>query len=186
MQGRIIYVMGASGSGKDSLLAYARERLAGDPRVAFAHRYITRPAGIGGENHVALSPAEFTARLEAGLFALNWECHGFSYGIGIEIDLWMEKGITVVVNSSRLYLPEARRRYSGLVPVLVEVSIEKIHERLIARSRETRKQVEDRLERHMSRAWSFEGCPTVNNDGPIHIGGEVLLKIIRNRMNGAA
>ncbi len=186
MQGRIIYVMGASGSGKDSLLTYAREGLAGDPCVAFAHRYITRPAGTGGENHVALTPAEFTARLEAGLFALNWEGHGFSYGIGIEIDLWMEKGVTVVVNGSRAYLPEARRRYPGLVPVLVEVSIEKIRERLIARGRETREQVEERLERHISRAWSCEGCLMVNNDGPIHIGGEALLEIIRSLMNGAA
>ena len=51
--------MGPSGAGKDSILDRARVlTLPGTP-VVFAHRYITRPAGSGGENHVALSAAEF-------------------------------------------------------------------------------------------------------------------------------
>ena len=41
-QGQLVYVMGASGSGKDSLLQALRPRLRGVP-VAFARRYITRP-----------------------------------------------------------------------------------------------------------------------------------------------
>jgi ribose 1,5-bisphosphokinase len=68
----LIYVMGPSGSGKDSLLGYARERVRDLP-VAFAHRYITRPVSAGGENHVALTRPEFRIRQRAGLFALDWE-----------------------------------------------------------------------------------------------------------------
>jgi ribose 1,5-bisphosphokinase len=81
----LIYVMGPSGCGKDSLLRYARARLAGDPAVVFAHRYITRAAAAGGENHVELTPAEFATRLRKHLFALTWESHGHAYGVGIEI-----------------------------------------------------------------------------------------------------
>ena len=55
--GTLFYVVGASGAGKDSLLAYARAALGGGTPVFFAHRYITRPAEAGGENHVALSKA---------------------------------------------------------------------------------------------------------------------------------
>ncbi|OGB24807.1 MAG: hypothetical protein A3I66_02575 [Burkholderiales bacterium RIFCSPLOWO2_02_FULL_57_36] len=92
----LIYVVGASGSGKDSLMDYGRERLADVSGVLFAHRYITRRAHAGGENHVSLSLQEFTARNKAGLFAMHWNSHGHEYGVGIEINQWLAKGITVV------------------------------------------------------------------------------------------
>lgn len=82
-EGRLFYVIGPSGSGKDSLMRYARASLAGDPSVVFAHRYITRPMELHGENHVALTETEFDARLAAGLFAMHWESHGLRYGIGL-------------------------------------------------------------------------------------------------------
>src|ERR1700730_6969832 len=86
MRGRLVAVMGPSGAGKDALIAYVRPRV--DPaRIVFGHRYITRPADAGGENHVALSPAEFAARRAAGLFALAWESHGLGYGIDGEVAL---------------------------------------------------------------------------------------------------
>ncbi len=56
MKARLIYVMGASGSGKDSLMRYAREKLAKHSNIVFAHRYITRPADAGGENHCVAHP----------------------------------------------------------------------------------------------------------------------------------
>jgi ribose 1,5-bisphosphokinase len=90
MNGRLIYVMGPSGAGKDSLLDFARNRLQAEP-ILFAHRYITRPSG-NGEAHVELSVEEFEARSTLGLFALEWSSHGLRYGIGIELDAWLERG----------------------------------------------------------------------------------------------
>ena len=60
-QGQLVYVMGASGSGKDSLLQALRPRLRGVP-VAFARRYITRPLSAKGERHIAVSPERFIPR----------------------------------------------------------------------------------------------------------------------------
>ncbi len=57
MHGRLFYVVGASGAGKDSLIEYARNALGSRDAVVFAHRYITRPPTARGENHVALSAA---------------------------------------------------------------------------------------------------------------------------------
>jgi len=70
---KLIYVMGPSGAGKDSLLGFARERIGA--QVMFAHRYITRAVGEG-ENHIALSHDEFTSRLSYGLFAMHWTSLG--------------------------------------------------------------------------------------------------------------
>ena len=47
MTGRLIYVIGPSGSGKDSLMQYARKHCPGN-EAAFAHRYITRPGRCRG------------------------------------------------------------------------------------------------------------------------------------------
>lgn len=139
MTARLIYVVGASGSGKDSLMSYARSRLANESQVVFAHRYITRSADAGGENHVALTQEEFDSRRRAGLMAMHWESHGHAYGLGIEVNQWLAKGITVVVNGSREYLETAAQRYPELVPVWVEVSPEVLRARLQARGRRVQK-----------------------------------------------
>ena len=51
----LFYLMGPSGSGKDSLLRALRERLGTDHRIVIAHRYITRAADAN-EASVALTP----------------------------------------------------------------------------------------------------------------------------------
>ena len=75
---RLIYLMGPSGAGKDSLLAALRADADRAPLVA--HRYITRPADAGCENHIALSEPEFLRRRAKGLFALDWQAHQQRYG----------------------------------------------------------------------------------------------------------
>jgi ribose 1,5-bisphosphokinase len=176
--GRLIYVVGASGSGKDSLMRYSRERLAGNPNVLFAHRYITRPADAGGENHVALSPDEFEARERARLFAMCWQSHGHEYGIGIEINQWLALGITVVVNGSRDYLQQARRRYPELLPVWVKVSPEVLRRRLEARGRESADLIEARLARNKIMSEPAAGGIVISNDGPLPEAGEALVAAI--------
>ena len=56
--GRLIWLMGPSGSGKDSLLSALRQRE--HPQLLVAHRYITRAANAGSENHIALNETNFT------------------------------------------------------------------------------------------------------------------------------
>lgn len=118
---RLIYLMGPSGAGKDCLLSALRN--ATPQNRVVAHRYITRPADAGAENHVALSKQEFIQRAEQGLFALHWQAHQHCYAIGIEINLWLQHGLDVLVNGSRAYLPEAQRRYRHqLLPLCLTVS----------------------------------------------------------------
>ena len=175
---RLLYLMGASGSGKDSLLDALRQHLPAD--VAVAHRYITRPADAGSENHIALSDAEFIQRRQHGLFALEWHAHQCRYGVGIEIDTWMQLGCHVVVNGSRAHLEKAQQRYGQrLVPVCLQVSDDVLAERLLRRGREDAGQIACRLER--ARAYDNAlpaNCHRLNNDGALQDTLRHLLAIL--------
>ena len=178
--GSLFYLMGASGAGKDSLINYARAALGGAAGVVFAHRYITRPPGTGGENHVALAPAEFELRRRHGLFLFDWRSHGNRYGIGIEVDVWLRRGLHVVVNGSREYLPVARRRVACLTPVLVRVSDQRLRERLLVRGREINAALHSRIARGIEHAViDTPGLRVVDNEGSLEAAGECLLAMLR-------
>lgn len=184
--GRLFYVMGASGAGKDSLIRFARERV-GDAPVVFAHRYITRPADAGGEHHVAVTLAEFERLRKVGGFALSWEGNGLHYGIGVEIRTWLAHGLTVVMNGSRAHLDEASRQFPELFPVLIDVLPERLAERLRGRGRESDEQIRARIER--ARRLSHQFHPrlrVIRNDGRLEDAGTALLQLIATNANEAS
>jgi ribose 1,5-bisphosphokinase len=141
---KLIYVMGPSGAGKDSLLAFARERVG--TRVMFAHRYITR-AVADGENHIALTHDEFASRLSYGLFSMHWESLGLRYGIGVELDAWLVRGMPVVVNGSRQHAEVVLERYPHARFVYIDATPAVLAARLARRGREDARQIEARLAR---------------------------------------
>lgn len=175
---KLIYIVGASGAGKDALIRYARNELNGSLPLLFAHRYITRPAGEGSENHVALGVEEFRLRKERGLFALDWESHGLYYGIGTEIDSWMEAGFHVVMNGSRQYLPVAKERYPGLIAILIEADPEIIRDRLASRGRENAADIESRIKRQPE--LHMPGLIRITNNGLLEQGGAELTRILKS------
>ena len=147
MSGSLIYLMGPSGSGKDSLLLAAREHLAARG-CRVARRVITRSAEAVGEDALALSPAQFEVEERAGAFAMSWRANGLAYGIPGQIDAWLAAGEHVLVNGSRGYLAQARQRYPTLLPVLLTVELAVLRQRLLARGRETLAEIEARLARN--------------------------------------
>lgn len=183
LPGRLFYMMGASGVGKDSLLQFLRQ--AGDPtQLAVAHRYITRPAKPGAENHVALSEAEFQARLTAGWFALHWRSHGLWYGIGREIDGWVQSGINVVLNGSREYLPEALEIYPDLVPILITAEPALIATRLASRRRESVGEIAERIRHQVDLASLPASVMTIDNSGALELAGAALLAWVGQKGDG--
>ncbi len=147
---KLYYVIGPSGAGKDSLLIAARKRLADLP-IIFSHRYITRAADAGGENFVHLSPNEFQLRQKYGAFWLTWQSHQLSYAIGCEVLMWLDKGLSVVMNGSRAYLAEAQQLADAasitLVPVWIHCDLPVLAQRLAARGRESEADIAERLGR---------------------------------------
>ncbi|OAT15135.1 PhnN family ATP-binding protein/guanylate kinase [Buttiauxella noackiae ATCC 51607] len=163
---KIVWLMGPSGSGKDSLLTALRQQE--NNQLLVAHRYITRAADAGCENHIALSEKEFAQRQKQGLFALCWQAHRQSYAVGIELDIWLDSGLDVVVNGSRQHLVQARARYGdALVPICLHVSTDVLRKRLEARGRETAQQIEQRLQRAALYAPDLDNCMILNNDGSL-------------------
>ena len=175
--GRVIWLMGPSGSGKDSLLSALRQRE--HPQLLVAHRYITRAANAGSENHIALSEQEFFTRAGQNLLALSWHANGYYYGIGIEIDLWLHAGFDVLVNGSRAHLPQARARYASALPVCLQVSPDVLRSRLQSRGRESEKEIAQRLER--AERYTPADCHILNNDGSLLQSVDNVLSLIRQK-----
>ncbi|MNP19458.1 Ribose 1,5-bisphosphate phosphokinase PhnN [compost metagenome] len=144
--GRLIFLVGPSGSGKDSLIDASREQLA-LAGVEIARRVITRSAEAKGEAAQGVTPEQFDTLRAQGAFAMHWRANGLDYGIPRQVDQWLAAGRAVLVNGSRAYLPEARQRYPDMLAVLVEVKPEVLRQRLLARGRESAEEVEQRLAR---------------------------------------
>jgi ribose 1,5-bisphosphokinase len=178
MTGPLVYVMGPSGAGKDSVLERARSLISVDAPIAFAHRYITRPADVGGENHVALSRAEFALRRAHGLFAFHWHAHGNDYGIGREVDTWRAAGLTVVVSGSREHYERVAGTDPDLHPVLITAPADKLKARLASRGRENAVAMASRLARSDAYAVNDARLVTIVNDGALDAAAEVFVRLL--------
>ena len=178
MTGPLIYVMGPSGAGKDSVLERARSMLSIETPVAFAHRYITRPADVGGENHVALTRAEFALRRAHGLFAFHWHAHGNDYGIGREIEAWRAAGLSVVVSGSREHYEKVTGSDPDLHPVLITAAIDKLRARLAARGREDAGAAASRLARSDAYTVNDARLVTIVNDGTLDAAAEAFVRLL--------
>lgn len=186
MKGRLIYVIGASGSGKDTLIKAAVTALEEQSDIRFARRCITRPADPDGENHLPMSREAFNARSQQGLFALQWSGNGHNYGIGLEINTWLNSGNTVVVNGSRQWLAQAFARYPDLVPVLIEVNPAILRQRLQKRGRESAAEIEARLLRHQQTKPQIEHCIVINNNGALSEASQAFIEAIRQPVRDTA
>jgi ribose 1,5-bisphosphokinase len=182
-QAKIFYIVGASGSGKDSIIKEYRKHNFEEP-VIIAHRYMTREntaINQETENFISLSSSEYALRKEAGLFLLDWSANHCSYAIGSEVTEWITKGFSVIANGSREYLPEAKNKLSDqLVSINIQVSEDILIKRLESRGREAPDRIKKRIERNQSFERSMSYDKTINNDGDLNDAVFQLNQIIKN------
>ena len=155
----LVLVVGPSGAGKDTVLSLARRALAGDTRFRFVRRVITRPADAGGEEHEAVSDAEFAQRR----FALAWAAHGLRYGIPLDVADDLARDRVTIANVSRGVIAEAAARFPVWV-IEITASAEILARRLAERGRETAEDIAKRLARDVTIP-SGVGVDKVVNDG---------------------
>ncbi|HWB51752.1 MAG TPA: phosphonate metabolism protein/1,5-bisphosphokinase (PRPP-forming) PhnN [Stellaceae bacterium] len=165
-RGTLVLVVGPSGAGKDSIIAGAAARLRGDPRIVFARRVVTRPADASGEDHIAVSPAEFAGLRNADGLLLHWTAHGLDYGLPALLATALDEGRAVVANVSRTVVAEARIRLAPVQIIAVEASHETLAARLAARGRETAADIAARLARSGALA-PTDADTVIANDGTL-------------------
>jgi ribose 1,5-bisphosphokinase len=177
--GTFVAVVGPSGAGKDSVMAYAMAALAGDPRYVLARRIITRLADAKAEDHDTLSEGAFLAAEAAGDFALSWGAHGHRYAIPLNVDDGIRSGSTVIANLSRKAIPAMRARYANSLVVNIFAQPEIIAARLAGRGRESQAEIAARLSRMGQGDEELTNAIAIENSGPIDIAGEQLLSLLR-------
>jgi ribose 1,5-bisphosphokinase len=175
--GRLVLVVGPSGAGKDTLIGYCRERLAGDPSVIFPRRVVTREEGAH-EDHDTLDHRGFDDEVTRGAYALSWRAHGLGYGVPATIVADLAQGRSVVVNVSRMVVAEARQRFRPLSVALVTAPPDVLAARLSARGRENAADVDSRIARAPATV-AGEDVVVIDNSGPVEEAGDRLLAVIR-------
>ena len=182
MPGKLIYLMGPSGSGKDSLIDAAREQLQARG-CEVVRRVITRSAEAVGEDALSVSRERFDSLNEEGAFALSWQANGLDYGIPVQLDNWLNAGRHVLVNGSRGYLDQARKRYPALLAIMLRVDTAVLRQRLLARGRETLEDISARLKRNdlfISSVSALEAqhVHVLDNSAALEVGVQRLLALI--------
>ncbi|WP_298213796.1 phosphonate metabolism protein/1,5-bisphosphokinase (PRPP-forming) PhnN [Acidovorax sp.] len=176
MTARLVYFMGPSGAGKDSLLDWLSAHLPAPCPVHWARRTISRMAIPGGEAHESVSPEVFAALRREQAFALHWEANGLGYGIRHAQLAPLAQDHWVLLNGSRAYLADALAQFPHLVAVHITASPQVLRERLLSRGRET----PDAVEARVQRAMAFTLPPgtahlEVHNNGTLNDAGQQLL-----------
>ena len=182
MSHQLIYTMGPSGAGKDSLLAWLKSRLHPQAPIHFARRTIDRPVQSSGELHESMDAGTFVHLRNQGAFSLHWAANGLQYGVrhteldGLRRDQW------VMVNGSRAYLPHALLRFPGMTVLHITAQAEVLRSRILARQRETLAMVEARVQR----AIAFQTPPDcrlleIHNDSSLDAAGTKLMQSL-NRL----
>jgi len=161
--GRLIMVVGPSGSGKDSILQGAALHCRNNPRIEFVRRVITRECDPLSEVHDSVSKAQFIARQQRGDFCVWWQANGLHYGLPVAVFAKIEQGQLLIANGSRAAIPDIRSKFKQLTIVHVVVDHDVLAARLASRQRETTEQIEHRLQRNKNMA-SIDGDDVVTID----------------------
>jgi phosphonate metabolism protein PhnN/1,5-bisphosphokinase (PRPP-forming) len=174
-------LVGNSGSGKDSILAWAKEHwVCHKKELLVAQRYITRPESPETEKFVSVSVEEFEKMDGNGDFLLKWISYDMHYGVKNDILKELKKGNLVVVNVSRQIIDDTRKRFPGTKVIFVQVPIDTIVKRIQDRGRESEEQVQARVQRAKENETLPGADFIVENIGTIEEGGQKLLTFLNS------
>ncbi len=172
MAGGFVFVVGPSGAGKDSLIAYARGAFADNAHVIFPRRVVTRPSSEF-EDHDSLDETAFAQAEQEGAFALCWRAHGLGYGIPKAALDEVNSGRVAVCNISRRMVPWSRVHLPNVAVVEVTAPVDVLAARLAGRARLEDGDLVARLTRSLE-VWTPVDASIVNDRTIDEAGGELV------------
>lgn len=181
MTQRLIYVVGPSGAGKDSVLHRLRKAWTGMPPAHWARRTITRAPQAGGEANECVDRPAFDCLQQAGAFAMHWYANGHAYGIRRPELAPLSEGHCVFVNGSRAHLPHLLVQWPEATVVQITAPADVLLERLRARNRESVQAISDRLARGVQVELPASAIRIVN-DGPLNEAVDMLQAALQLRL----
>lgn len=166
--GLLFFVVGRSGSGKDTLMRKTAEILKSEQiSVTVIQRVITRPSDEN-EKSLFVSESEFLKKKDNDEFALTWFIYNNWYGCPRDsIEVPMQKGEIVLLNVSRGVLHEARKKFPRSKIISIEVPIEVAQKRVESRRRENGSYLNDRLARMTEKIDMPSPDIIIKNDGDL-------------------
>jgi ribose 1,5-bisphosphokinase len=177
-RGHLFFVVGDSGSGKDSIMKYAAEKYPGPAKVKIAHRAITRPPSPETEDFESVSHIKFYLERLLGRFTFLWKSYDKWYGIRkSEVEPWLAQGNHMLANVSRQILFKVKYPQSHIIQIYVPLEILKA--RLERRGREGSEEIKKRLKRAEEEVALPEGHFKIENSGTIEQAGKKLISIIQ-------
>ncbi len=176
--GILFLITGNSSSGKDTIISgVIRKYSLKKTKLIQARRYVTRPTSET-ENNFSISVQEFEKMEKKGRFSLSWRIYGLCYGVPIEIEKYLEKGHSVIVNVSRMIINEARDKYKNVKVVFIKVPLEITISRLRDRGRESEVLIQQRIARAKTHQTLEDADLIVDNSGDKENGINQLLSYI--------
>jgi ribose 1,5-bisphosphokinase len=179
MNHRLIYVVGPSGAGKDSVLAWLRMHKPDSIPVHWTRRTINRPTADSpnSEQHEVVDDVMFEKLVRSDAFLMHWIANSHRYGIRkSELSNLVDPKCCVFVNGSRAHLSTAATLFPELTVLHITADQDVLRERLRLRGRESEEAIEARLRRdiHLS-VPSGCGLIQIHNNSSLDMAGHQLV-----------
>lgn len=133
--GRVIIILGASGSGKTRIYNELKKNESIYIPVYTTTRF-QRINEVNGSDYFFVSSDVFEKKKKENEFIYTYCCHGFEYGIPCNIRNYYNKGYTVIIGVSRKLIPDIKKSFDNTEVVFVDVEYDELYRRIISRGRE--------------------------------------------------
>jgi phosphonate metabolism protein PhnN/1,5-bisphosphokinase (PRPP-forming) len=176
----LFFVVGRSGSGKDTLMRKSAKTLKLEGiNVTILQRVITRPPDET-EKSLFVSESEFLQKKQKNEFAISWFIYGNWYGCPRKsLEASLQKGEIVLVNVSRSILYEASKKFPKSKIILIQVPIDIAQKRVELRGRENGNHLSARLTRMTEKVDMPSPNKIIINDGDLTKAAHELSSYLR-------
>jgi len=176
MDTKIILIVGPSGVGKDTLLREAKKSLG--ENFNFLDRYITRKP-CKNEGNFYLDDYAFEILKHKSFFISTWSAHGNYYGIAKKS---IKEGVNII-SVSRSKIRDFENFHDNVFTININISKEKLKQRLENRARENKEEIEKRLNRTYEKI-EAENLIEFDNSEEIEISSKKFIKILKSFVEG--